>query len=337
MDEILEQVEQIIQPVYLVGGSVRDVLLGHPPKDYDFSTPLPPDEIEQRVRAAGKRAFIAGKRFGTIGFRLGEHHIEITTFRTETYGKTRKPEVSFVDDITEDLSRRDFTINAIALRDHRYIDPFNGRQDLDDKIIRSVGQPALRFNEDPLRMLRAARFAAQLDFAVDEATLTAIKHHGFKILNVSHERWMQEFDRLITSPHPETGLAILAETDLIKYLVPELRLQVGYDQRSPYHELNLWDHSVTTLRLAPNHVNIRWAALLHDVGKPFVRTDKPDRSNYADHELVGAQLVYGIGKRLRWSNERIETVASLVRDHLDDDDSPIACADSESRHKVFDD
>lgn len=329
VEPIIRDVEEILKPVYLVGGSVRDILLGLEPKDYDFTTPLAPDEIEEKVRASGRRPHITGKRFGTIGFKLGPHFVEITTFRTETYGKTRKPHVDFVDTINEDLSRRDFTINAIALRGQRYIDPFGGRADLTQKLIRCVGNPALRFNEDPLRMLRAARFAAQLNFTIEDKTLHAIAHHAPKIMNVSRERWVQELDKLLTSRHPGAGLSVLAATDLIRYILPEMRLQVGYDQHSPYHELDLWSHSIATVERVPAEPVLRWAALLHDIGKPFARTNKPDRSNYVDHDVIGADIVYGIGKRLKWSNERIQQVETLVLEHLQTD-SPLHTADAAS-------
>jgi len=334
MDDVIAEVESIIhpEPVYLVGGSVRDVLLGKHPKDFDFTTPLRPDEIEARVRASGKKAHITGRRFGTIGFKTNEHFVEVTTFRKETYGKTRKPDVEYVDDITEDLSRRDFTINAIARRGHHFVDPFGGLKDMEVKLIRSVGNPAERFNEDPLRMLRAARFTAQLGFAVDEHTTHAVTKHGFKILRVSRERLMQEMDRLLTSDHPDLGLQFLAETDLLKYVLPEMRLQIGYDQHSPHHELRLWEHSVSTVKLSPNEVNTRWAALLHDVGKPFARQERPGRSIYPDHAIIGAELVDSIGRRLRWSNQRLHEVTELVRTHLDDDDNPVADADSAARY-----
>lgn len=334
MDEVVRNVREILGPVYLVGGSVRDLLLGKDPKDYDFTTPLTPDEIEAGVRASGRRPFVTGKRFGTVGFKLGELFIEVTTFRTETYGKSRKPEVEFVSDIAKDLSRRDFTINAMALRDHRYIDPFGGRTDLQQKIIRSVGNPALRFNEDPLRMLRAARFAAALNFAVESKTLRAITHHAHKIMRVSHERWMQELDKILLSDHADIGLHILASTDLLKFLLPELRLQVGFDQRSPYHNLTLWEHSISTMLRVPQDINLRWAALLHDIGKPFVKIDKKDRSNYTYHDIVGAMITYGIAARLRWSNGRTHEVVALVRNHLCDPNSPISEADALSTQQL---
>lgn len=336
MDDFLTKVEQIIEPAYLVGGPVRDLLLGKSPKDYDFATPLRPEEIEARVRSSGRRPYLAGKRFGTIGFKLDGLPIEVTTFRTEKYGRSRKPDVEFVSEITMDLSRRDFTINAVALRHHKYIDPFGGRSDLKAAIIRSVGNPALRFNEDPLRMLRAARFASQLGFKVEEKTRLAIVHHGHKILNVSHERWMQELDAILLSDHPEIGLGLLADTDLIKYILPEMRLQIGYDQNSPYHKLTLWEHSLSTMLRVPKDINLRWAALLHDVGKPFTRTDKPDRSNYVAHDVIGAILAESIGRRLKWSNERTRRVSGLIAGHLHDGDGVLACADAVSTQKAVD-
>jgi putative nucleotidyltransferase with HDIG domain len=302
-----------------VGGSVRDILVGHEPHDYDFATPLTPDAIETAVRAAGKRAYLAGKRFGTVGFKLGEHLVEITTFRAESYTPgSRKPVVRFVPDITYDLSRRDFTINALARRlDGHLIDPFGGQADLTDGLIRTVGKPEERFHEDPLRMLRAARFAAQFGFKVDATTELRADHHAHQILLVSRERWTQELDRLLVSQHPEIGLNFLARTRLLNYLLPELALQVGWDQDSPYHELPLWEHSVKTTRLVPAETTIRWAALLHDVGKPFTRShNKHGYSNYVHHELVGAELAEQIGLRLRWSNDRRKQISQLVRDHL---------------------
>lgn len=322
-------VADMVTPVYLVGGSVRDVLLGRDPHDYDFATPLAPDAVETAVRAAHKRAYLAGKRFGTVGFKLGEHFIEITTFRAESYVPgSRKPHVRFVPDITYDLSRRDFTINALARRlDGHLIDPFGGRADLARGVIRTVGKPEERFHEDPLRMLRAARFAAQFGFRIDAITELRADHHAHQILLVSRERWTQELDRLLVSPHPEIGLQFLARTRLLNYLLPELALQVGWDQDSPYHELSLWEHSVKATGLVPADSILRWAALLHDVGKPFTRThNKRGYSNYVHHELVGAELADQIGLRLRWSNDRRRQVSQLVRHHLEPG-SPLMAAD----------
>jgi putative nucleotidyltransferase with HDIG domain len=331
---LLDKVGQIIDPVYLVGGSVRDILLEKTPKDYDFTTPLAPDEIESRVRAAGLKPFVAGKRFGTIGCMLDGHHVEITTFRTEIYdGKSRKPQVEFVHDVTADLARRDFTINAMALRaNHPIIDPFGGRRDLQAGIIRAVSKPQDRYREDPLRMLRAGRFAAQLGFEIEPATKTAAAHHAHEILRVSKERWVRELDLMLLAERPSTGLRYLSDTRLIAYILPELAIQVGFDQDSPYHRLELWEHSLKTVDLTPAVLEVRWAALLHDVGKPFTQTkNKRGYSNYVHHDVVGAELVWKIGKYLRWGNDRLEHVAHIVREHLTDDDSPIDQADAASR------
>lgn len=328
-------IDDIIPVNYLVGGSVRDKLLGKEPKDWDYCTPMLPDEIEAAVKLAGKRAFVTGKRFGTIGFKHDDKFIEVTTFRTEVYGKTRKPEVEYVDSITDDLSRRDFTINAIAEGGGKLIDPFGGRKDLEAKIIRAVGNPTIRFKEDPLRMLRAARFVSQLGFEVEDKTFNSIKKNAHKILNVSKERWMQELDKLLVGDNTGQAIRFLYETDLIKFMLPEMRLQWEYDQNSDYHELSLLEHSIATTEKVEPKPMLRWAAFLHDIGKPFVRTDnKRGTSNYVFHDDIGAELVYGIGKRMKWSNERLNEVQALIKHHLNDD-SPLREADNSSKTKVL--
>lgn len=334
--QILHRVEDILSPVYLVGGCVRDILLGKRPKDYDFTTPLLPNDIETAVRRAGLKPFVSGRQFGTIGCRIDGNHIEITTFRTEEYdGKSRKPNVEFVHDITADLARRDFTINAMAIREPDHlIDPFGGKDDLESGIIRAVNKPHERFHEDPLRMLRAGRFSSQLGFVIDEDTVHATGKIAPEILRVSKERWVREFDLMLASSKPSTALRYLSETRLLNYMLPELAIQVGYNQDSPYHELDLWEHSLKTVDLAPEDVEIRWAALLHDIGKPYVRTkNQRGYSNYVDHDIVGAELVWKLGKYLRWGNKRLENVYHLVKTHLTDNTNPIVQADSDSRYR----
>lgn len=330
-----EEVNKTIEPVYMVGGSVRDELLGKQPKDYDFATPLKPDEIEEKVRAAGRRPFLTGKRFGTIGFKAAGELVEVTTFRSEKYHTgSRKPEVEFVNDITSDLSRRDFTINAIAKRGNRYIDPFGGRLDLIEGLIKCVGVPKDRFSEDPLRMLRAARFAAQLKFDVDQLTESTAKKISYKILHVSRERWVQEMDKLLMTEKPSVGLDFLARTRLLNYMIPELAIQVGYDQDSPYHELTLWEHTLSTVDLTDPVLEWRWAAFLHDVGKPFVAIlNKKGYHNYIHHDLVGAELADKIGGYLKWSNSRREVVSKMIFEHLQDS-SPIRKADNASKSRL---
>lgn len=331
MQELIKDINEILPGSSLVGGSVRDMLMREEPHDYDFSTPLLPDAIEGLVKAAGKRAFITGKRFGTIGFKHDGKFIEVTTYRSEMYDKTRKPTVEYVGSIEQDLARRDFTINAIAYDGVKYTDPFGGRSDIENKTIRAVGVPTHRFKEDPLRMLRAARFAAQLDFTIEEKTFRSMKKNANSIIRVSKERWMQELDTLLISNNPQKGMYVLADTGLLKFILPELALQIAYDQNSDYHEKYLFDHTLEVVRKVPKKRSLRWAALLHDIGKPFTRTgNKSGRSNYIFHDAVGAELVYGIAKRMKWSNELLKEVQPLVLHHLKDD-SPLREADNSSK------
>lgn len=324
-------ISDIIPEAYLVGGSVRDALLDKIPKDFDYCTPMLPNDIESAIKASGRRTFTIGKRFGTIGFKYDNEFVEVTTFRSEKYVGTRKPEVKFVSSLTEDLSRRDFTINAMAKRGNKIIDPFGGKNDIEHGIIRCVGNPTLRFKEDPLRMLRAIRFSSQLNFTIETRTFASIKKNAHSILSVSKERWGQELDKMLLGDNIEYAIYALVETGLIKFVLPELRLQHGYDQNSDYHELSLLDHSIQTASLVPADITLRWAALLHDIGKPFVRTDNiRGSSNYVFHDVVGAELIYGIGKRLKWANERIETVSDLIKNHLSDE-SPLRKADNASK------
>lgn len=333
---VLHEVTRIMSPVYLVGGSVRDSLLGLTPHDYDLATPLDPNQIEQAIRQAEKRPYLIGKKFGTVGFKTNGHFVEVTTFRTERYTPgSRKPQVEFTHDITYDLSRRDFTINAIALRDDgRLIDPFGGITDLKARLIRTVNKPYDRYNEDPLRMLRAARLAAQLHFTVDLDSEKQAAKKAHQILEVSKERWTHELDKILITDHPEIGLEFLATTRLLHFILPELAMQVGFDQNSPYHQLDLWKHTLKTVQLTPPILFVRWAALLHDIGKPYVQTvNRHGYSNYAHHDIVGAELVNKIGRYLHWSKERTAAISTLVHDHLHDD-SPIGKADASARFKA---
>lgn len=334
-EAVIEEVTSILGDVYLVGGSVRDSILGREAKDYDFCTALTPDEIEEKVKAAGKRAYSTGKRFGTIGFKSNGYFVEVTTFRNEKYiPGSRKPQVEYVADINQDLGRRDFTFNAMALRADRLIDPFGGRLDILAKKIKPVGNGTSRIKEDPLRMLRAARFAAQLGFEVDPNFIGTMRKHAQKIMMVSRERWTQEMDKLLTSDYPEKGLQVLADSYLLKFMLPELWIQVGYDQDSPYHELTLWGHTLSTVKLSPNDVDLRWAALLHDVGKPFARVaNKKGYHNYIMHDMIGSYIAEGIAARLKWSNARHETVTSTILNHMKDE-SPIRQADNASKSKL---
>jgi tRNA nucleotidyltransferase (CCA-adding enzyme) len=342
------KVKSIVSPLFLVGGPVRDELLGKEPKDYDFTTPLLPEAIENAIIKSGHKPYLIGKRFGTIGMRIDGQLIEITTFRTEKYaGGNRKPEVEFVSDLTTDLSRRDFTINAIA-RDECYIyDPFHGQEDLHFKVVGCVGKPSDRFKEDPLRMLRAARFASQLGFVIEENTEDMCKQLNYKILEISKERWTMELDKILTSNNPEIGLDFLMRTRLMNFVLPEISLQLNYDQTNPHHTLTLWEHTKKVVTGTPNDIELRWAALLHDIAKPFCRQVKNKvavdientegiaitpfiHCNYHKHDMLGKEFVCKLATYLRWSNIRRDNIMNLVANHMDDN-SPLRKADLEGK------
>lgn len=316
---VIEEVEKIVSPVYLVGGSVRDMLLEREPKDYDFCTPLSPDEIEAKVIAAGRRAYSTGKRFGTIGFVLPLKTgakglpIEITTFRTERYKPgSRKPEVEFVSDLKEDLARRDFTFNAIALQNKEYFDPFGGRMDILAEKIKSVGDATDRFKEDPLRMLRAARFAAQLGFEIDPNMIGKIRKMPQTILGISRERWVQEMDKLLVAEHPEAGLKVLVDSYLLKYMIPEV-WAISQDNY-------LWQELCVKLKASPKDADTRWAVLLMDIAKPITRQEiKATRgfhfaptATYRHSNLIGLGIVTGISLRLKFSNDRLKKIQEIT-------------------------
>jgi len=337
---VYDAVERIVPNCYLVGGSVRDILIGRQPKDWDFCTPMLPDEIECRVKKAGRRAYVIGKRFGTIGFKViledAPHLVEVTTFRTENYSLgSRKPQVEFVDSITHDLSRRDFTFNAMAMQRDRLIDPFGGKEDLKRGLVKAVGNATTRFKEDPLRMLRAFRFMGQFDFRLDNDTGIALQKRTHRILMVSKERWVDEMDKILMSPYVCDALLGMAEIGLIKFMFPELHLQLNYNQNSPYHSMTLWNHTRMVVANSPPDVELRWAALLHDIAKPFVMTTHPVKlhSQYIKHDMVGAEMVEKIALYLKWSNARRERVMDIVLHHLEDD-CPIRSADKLA-HKDF--
>jgi len=326
--EVYKAVSAVVDPVYLVGGSVRDVLMGRVCSDFDFTTPLTPDRIEAVVREAGRKPFLVGKKYGTVGFKADGRLVEVTTFRSEVYpDDTRRPNVVFLDDLAADLGRRDFTINAIAMQGEQLIDLFGGGADIEAHVIRAVGNPRERFREDPLRMLRAARFASQLDFSVEPATIGGIERYAHRILHVARERWVSELDKLLMGDNVVYALDLLAATGLLRFMLPELHLQVAYDQNSPYHDRTLWEHTTAVVAAAPHDLELRWAALLHDIAKPFVRLEKPDRSTYARHDLLGAEMVERLALYLKWSKARREEVRTLVRDHLLEN-SPLREADA---------
>lgn len=308
-------------PVNLVGGSVRDIIIGREPKDWDYCTPLTPDEIEAKVKESGRKPYLTGKRFGTIGFKLPVDYyesgnvkewvyVEVTTYRTEKYdGISRKPTVEFSDDLMLDLSRRDFTINAIVLQeDGDYYDPHGGRLDILAKKIKAVGKGKDRILEDPLRMLRAARFASQLGFEVDPNLIGVMKQHAKEITRVSKERWIAEFDKLLMGQDPVKGIDILMQTDLMKFMLPEVWLV----WKNSWAELafaeaiekgGVYDMS-NGKKVSEDTVDERWRYLLYHIGYPYVGVEKNGEYKYPNHEVVRKQMLEGICARLKFSNDR---------------------------------
>lgn len=310
---------------FAVGGCVRDMLLGKDPTDWDVATSAKPQAIQKLF----PKNFYAN-RFGTVTvLRQGSgrqavpeslREIEVTTYRIDVdYSDQRHPNaVQFTTNIEEDLARRDFTINAMAMDKERIIDPFHGQEDLEKKLIRAVGDPAERFAEDALRLLRAIRFAAQLDFTIEPTTLSAITTHAPAIQVVSKERIRDELVKIVMSSHPEKGFALLQETGLLAHIAPEVAEGVGIEQNK-HHIYTVFEHNIKSLQFAAQYdypLHIRLAALLHDIGKPRTRRRQAGDYTFYGHDIVGARLAETLLKRLRFPNDIVQSVTHLVRHHM---------------------
>ncbi|WP_327310840.1 CCA tRNA nucleotidyltransferase [Streptomyces sp. NBC_01243] len=309
----------------LVGGSVRDALLGRLGNDLDFTTDARPEAVLKIVRPWADSVWEVGIAFGTVGAQKDGYQIEVTTYRSEAYDRTsRKPEVSYGDSIEEDLVRRDFTVNAmaVALPQKEFIDPHGGLEDLAERVLHTPGTPEESFSDDPLRMLRAARFAAQLDFDVAPDVVTAMTEMAGRIEIVSAERVREELNKLLLSTHPRKGLALLVDTGLAQQVLPELpALHLESDEH--HRHKDVYEHSLTVLEQAidleqngPDLV-LRLAALLHDIGKPRTRRfEKDGRVSFHHHEVVGAKMVKKRMTELKYSNDMVKDVSKLVELHL---------------------
>jgi poly(A) polymerase len=310
------------EELYLVGGAVRDALLGMADFDLDFATSARPPVTVGILEALGQgRPYRIGERFGTIGLRLGQKDVEVTTYRSkETYPpRSRKPDVQFGTRLEEDLGRRDFTINAMA-RDPisgETIDLFGGTQDLGAGLIRAVGEAVQRFREDPLRLLRAVRFACRLDFDIEPATWAAMRADGPWLETVSRERVRDEMTRMLEGTQPARALTLLRDSGLLARSVPRLALLDSMPDHGPRHPLSLWDHTMAVVSGVPPTLALRWAAVLHDIAKPVTRTHEPSgRPRFFHHEEEGARLAREILTGLRYSNQVVEDVALLVETHM---------------------
>ncbi|MEU9577796.1 CCA tRNA nucleotidyltransferase [Streptomyces chilikensis] len=309
----------------LVGGSVRDALLGRLGNDLDFTTDARPEDVLAIVRPWADAVWEVGIAFGTVGCQKDGYQIEVTTYRSEAYDRTsRKPEVSYGDSIEQDLVRRDFTVNAMALAlpEKEFVDPHGGREDLARRVLRTPGTPEESFSDDPLRMMRAARFAAQLDFEVDPEVVTAMSEMAGRIEIVSAERVRDELNKLVLSANPRKGLTLLTETGLADHVLPELpALRLERDEH--HRHKDVYDHTLIVLEQAidleedgPDLI-LRLAALLHDIGKPRTRRfEKDGRVSFHHHEVVGAKMTKKRMTALKYSNEMVKDVSRLVELHL---------------------
>ena len=313
----------------LVGGPVRDAILGRLGNDLDFTTDALPKQSEKILEKWADSVWDIGAAFGTVAGKKGEITVEITTYRSESYDpSSRKPDVEFGKSIEADLARRDFTINAMALElttdQPTFIDLFNGVTDLQNKIIKTPGKPEDSFTDDPLRMMRAARFMSQLNFAVDPAIITAIKNMSSRLEIISAERIRDEFTKIILSPAPRIGITLLVETGLADYFLPEVpKLKLEIDEH--HHHKDVYEHSLTVLeqaigleqRLGGPNLTLRLAALLHDIGKPKTKQLIPGGGvSFHHHEVVGARMCKERLKKLRFDNHLIDDVAKLTFLHL---------------------
>ena len=307
--------------LYLVGGIVRDLLLGRelgPDTDIDLTTDARPDAIRAIVGPLADAVWTQGERFGTIGLRLAGRAYEITTHRAESYQPdSRKPEVTFGDDIEVDLSRRDFTVNAMALAvpEHRLIDPFDGAGDLAAKRLRTPLAPDVSFTDDPLRMLRAARFIAGYGLEPDEALVTAVRANAERLAIVSAERIRDELDKLLVVPDPSAGLWFVVDTTLADHFLPELA-KMRLEQDPIHHHKDVLAHTIAVVANTSPRRLLRLAALLHDVGKPRTRAFTADGVTFHHHEVVGARMARDRMQALKYSNDDVETVRQLVYLHL---------------------
>ncbi len=328
IDELGRRFADAGHELALVGGPVRDAMLGRHHHDLDFTTSARPEQTERLLHGWADALWDVGRDFGTIGCRLGDWQVEITTYRAEAYDPTsRKPEVSYGDDLVGDLGRRDFTVNAMAVRlpSREIEDPYGGVVDLAHRVIRTPGTPEDSFSDDPLRMMRAARFAAQLGFEVDPGVVAAMTAMAERIDIISAERVRDELVKLVCAPWPRRGLALLVETGLAQRVLPELPA-LALERDEHHRHKDVYEHTLTVLEQAidledrlgggPDFVS-RFAALMHDVGKPRTRRFLDDGTvTFHHHDVVGAKLTRKRMKALRFSNDEIDAVSSLVELHL---------------------
>ncbi len=322
VNKALMLLKKVKHESYIVGGCVRDLVIGREPKDWDITTLAKPDQILALFESAGRKAFYEND-FGTVTVIIDELPIEITPFRKEgKYSDKRRPdEITWANTLEEDLARRDFTINAMALSsgNSAVIDIFGGKDDLKKKIVRAVGVANERFNEDALRLLRACRIAIELGFTIEENTRNAIILNAHHIQAIASERIRDEFSRIILAQNPEQGILLLKDVGVLNYMLPELLEGEGVTQRGP-HRFDIFRHNLFSLKWAAKESDslvVRLSALFHDIGKVKTRQVSQDgKITFYDHPKAGAQIAHAILTRLHFPHKVIQDVAHLVYHHM---------------------
>ena len=314
--ELIHQLEEAGFETWVVGGCVRDHLMGNVPHDYDCCTAAEPEQMQALF--ADRQLVLAGLKHGTVGVVTEAGVVEITTFRTEGgYLDSRHPDwVKFVRDVKEDLARRDFTVNAMAYSPRRGLcDPFGGQADLKNGLLRAVGDPVLRFREDALRILRGLRFAARFGFEIEEATRTAMHTEIAGLDTLARERVLTELEGFLLAA---TARDILDGAELLLRVIPELAPQLGFDQKNPHHEHDIFTHTAMVVERAPKEPVLRMAALLHDLGKvDTFFLDEKGVGHFYGHAGLGAKMAEDILRRLKCSNALREEVVWLIHHHMD--------------------
>ena len=328
IDELGRRFTEAGHEIALVGGPVRDAMLGRHHNDLDLTTSARPEQTERLLKGWADAMWDMGRDFGTIGCRKGEWQVEITTYRSESYDpSSRNPDVAFGDTLAGDLGRRDFTVNAMAVRlpGREVEDPYGGVLDLAHRVLRTPGTPEDSFSDDPLRMMRAARFAAQLGFEVEESVVAAMTAMAERIEIISAERVRDELVKLVMGAYPRRGLTLLVDTGLAELVLPELPA-LALERDEHHRHKDVYEHTLTVLEQAidqeqerfggPDLVS-RLAALMHDVGKPRTRRFLDDGTvTFHHHDVVGAKITRKRMKALRFSNDDIDAVSALVELHL---------------------
>ncbi|MCL4584390.1 CCA tRNA nucleotidyltransferase [Fusobacterium nucleatum] len=299
---------------YIVGGAIRDILLGLKPKDVDFATNLSYETLKTLFSEYTPKE--TGKSFGVLRIRINNIDYEIAKFREDIYGKEKK--VSFVDDIKNDLARRDFTINAMAYNQKEgIIDLYNGQKDIENKVINFIGNAEERIIEDPLRVLRAFRFMSRLNFSLSENTIEAIKNQKDLLKNIPEERITMEFSKLLLGENIKNTLTLMKDTGVLELIIPEFKETYDFEQCNPHHNLDLFNHIINVVSKVPADLELRYSALLHDIAKPIVQTfDEKGIAHYKTHEIVGADMARDILARMKLPVKLIDTVVEIIKKHM---------------------